>query len=68
MLNGINIGNALSEKLEPVTPQEQSTIIGGSQLSNEMLLAALRESQAQTTKSQEQIDRLLGLIETLTIK
>lgn len=27
------------------------------------LLAALREAQAQTTKSQEQIDRLLGIIE-----
>ena len=27
------------------------------------LIEALRESQAQTTKSQEQIDRLLGIIE-----
>ena len=30
------------------------------------LLAALREAQSQTSKSQEQIDRLLGIIETFT--
>ena len=52
-----------------LSADETAGIRGGyNPTANEMLLAALRESQAQTTKSQEQIDRLLGLIETLTIK
>lgn len=56
-----------------VTPLVDSTVVGdGNAVNNGRdqvvspdagLVAALREAQAQNAKSQEQIDRLLGIIE-----
>ena len=56
-----------------VTPLVESTVVGdGNAVNNGRdqvvspdagLVAALREAQAQNAKSQEQIDRLLGIIE-----
>ena len=56
-----------------VTPLAESTVVGdGNAVNNGRdqvvspdagLVAALREAQAQNAKSQEQIDRLLGIIE-----
>lgn len=56
-----------------ITPLVESTVVGdGNAVNNGRdqvvspdagLVAALREAQAQNAKSQEQIDRLLGIIE-----
>lgn len=48
----------------PVSVQGDGNTVAGRDLTADAgLVAALREAQAQNAKSQEQIDRLLGIIE-----
>ena len=50
-------GSMLKEPETALAKREEDQTSSG-------LIAALREAQAQNTKSQEQIDRLLGIIES----